>query len=68
MNYKNVIAKVKLLEAMPYIGTTYKHSKYFDYEYRMIFVAKYIVFYVVIEETVEIHRVIYSKCKMNKLI
>jgi len=37
-------------------------------EYRVLTVKNYLVFYVVLEETIEIHRIIYRKRNLSQLI
>jgi plasmid stabilization system protein ParE len=56
------------LASQPSIGVTYRGNHKFDYEYRQIFVGNYTVFYVVLENVVEIHRIIYSARNMEELI
>jgi len=60
--------KVTLLENQPFMGSLYKLNHKFDFEYRQIFVGNFTVFYVVINNLIEIHRIIYSKRNMKKLI
>ena len=67
-NFKdNFYEKISNLEQHPFIGALYKWNHRFDYEYRQLFVGSYTVFYVVLEKTVEIHRVIYSARNMEEL-
>jgi plasmid stabilization system protein ParE len=60
--------KVGILATAPYIGAVYKETRALEYEYRRIFVGNYTVFYIVLEDAVEIHRVIYSARNMAELI
>jgi plasmid stabilization system protein ParE len=60
--------KIEKLKINPYSYRLYKPSKPIDTEYRLLRVKNYLVFYVVIETTVEIHRVIYSKRDLSRII
>jgi len=46
----------------------YQFEKPLDNEYRVLPVKNYLVFYVVEEQVVEIHRVIYAKMDLSKVI
>lgn len=49
------------LKQFPHSCKVYQPIKGLPLEYRMLIVKNYSVFYVVLEDVVEIHRVIYSK-------
>ena len=61
---------VSLLEQFPYTHRVYKSPEPLEYEYRVMFVKNYAVFYVVDEDrhAVEIHRVIYAKRDLQKAL
>ena len=61
---------VSLLEQFPYAHRVYRSPETLDYEYRVLFVKNYAVFYIVDEErhAVEIHRVIYAKRDLQKAL
>lgn len=56
------------LERFPFSGSSYKGNGQFDFEYRMLLVENYIVFYIVLENTVEIHRIICAKRNLKELL
>ena len=64
----NLEKKIENLAHHPYICAIYKWNHKFDYEYRQIFVGNYMVFYVMMENFVEIHRVIHTTRNMELLI
>ncbi|MEN8907606.1 MAG: type II toxin-antitoxin system RelE/ParE family toxin [Clostridiales bacterium] len=56
------------LEQFPFSCKVYKSKmKDFESEYRLLPVKNYVVFYVVKEKFIEIHRILYSKMDLNKL-
>ena len=61
---------ISLLEQFPYAHRIFKSSEPLEYEYRVLYVKNYAVFYVVDEErhVVEIHRVIYAKRDLQKAL
>ena len=60
--------KILELKANPYSHHLYRPSKPIDTEYRLLRVKKYLVFYVVVDNIVEIHRIIYTKRDLSKII
>ena len=56
------------LKQYPYSCTLYQSKEPLESEYRFLPVKNYLVFYVVAENTVEIHRIIYAKMNLVKLI
>ncbi len=63
-------ASISLLQDFPYAYKLFRMIKPIDEEYRLLPVKNYAVFYVVREheKIVEIHRVIYSKMDINRII
>ncbi|MUV37108.1 hypothetical protein JNUCC1_00914 [Lentibacillus sp. JNUCC-1] len=61
-------ASISRLQEFPYSCKVYQTTAPLDTEYRVLPVKKYLVFYTVLEHQVEIHRVIYAKMDLNKLI
>jgi len=61
---------ISLLREFPYAHKLYRPVRTLEEEYRMIPVKNYAVFYVVREQdkVVEIHRVIYARMDLTKLI
>jgi toxin ParE1/3/4 len=59
---------ISILQQYPYSYKVYQPIKALENEYRFIPVRNYVVFYVVKEQVVEIHRVIYGKMDLTKLI
>ena len=56
------------LQQFPYSCKLYQPTQPLESEYRMLNVRKYLVFYVVTEHEVEIHRIIYAKMDITNLI
>lgn len=59
---------ISRLEQFPYSCKVYQPIKELETEYRLLPVKNYAVFYVVKEKVVEIHRVIYAKMDLTKII
>ena len=59
---------ISRLQQFPYSCKLYQGMEALDTEYRMMPVNNYLVFYVVTEHEVEIHRVIYAKMNIVNLI
>jgi len=59
---------ISRLQQFPYSSRVYQPIKSLEAEYRVLPVKNYLVFYVVIEQDVEIHRIIYAKIDLEKLI
>jgi len=61
---------ISLLREFPYAHKLYRPVRTLEEEYRMLPVKNYAVFYVVREQEkiVEIHRVIYARMDLTKLI
>jgi addiction module RelE/StbE family toxin len=56
------------LKDMPLAHRLYRPIKPLSAEYRILTVKNYLVFYIVQEETIEIHRIIYKKRNLSQLI
>jgi addiction module RelE/StbE family toxin len=56
------------LKIFPLAHRLYRPIKPIPTEYRMLTVKSYLVFYVVLEDTIEIHRIIYKKRNLSQLI
>jgi len=56
------------LKDFPLAHRIYHPIKPISVEYRVFTVKNYLVFYVVLESTVEIHRIIYKKRDLSQLI
>lgn len=59
---------ISRLEQFPYLCKVYQPIKELENEYRLLPVKNYAVFYVVKEKVVEIHRVVYAKMDLTKII
>ena len=59
--------RISFLAAHPGIGRKYKTDQDLDYPYRILQIRNYAVFYTIVEDTVEIHRIIYSKMDLTKI-
>jgi len=56
------------LKQYPYSCKLYQPKEPLESEYRFLPVKNYLVFYIVTENTIEIHRIIYAKMNLEKLI
>ncbi|MCY9666266.1 type II toxin-antitoxin system RelE/ParE family toxin [Paenibacillus alginolyticus] len=61
-------SSIAMLQEFPYSCKIYQPMKDLENEYRLLSVKNYLVFYVVKEQVVEIHRVIYAKMDLTKVI
>ena len=59
---------ISRLKQFPYSCKIYQTEESLDTEYRMLSVKNYLVFYVVIGESVEINRIIYAGMDYEKLL
>ena len=59
---------VSRLKKHPYAYKLYQPQDPIESEYRLLPVKNYLVFYIVIENIVEIHRIIYAKMNIEKII
>lgn len=57
---------ISRLEQFPFSYKVYPPSKELENEYRILPVKNYLVFYVVKEQVVEIHRILYAKMDITK--
>jgi toxin ParE1/3/4 len=64
----NVDRAISHLAEFPDIGAVPKHPKVAKRGYRMLIVDKYLIFYIVVGDVVQIHRVIYDKRNYVKLL
>lgn len=55
------------LQRFPYAYRIYQAMEPMELEYRVLPVKNYLVFYVVIEHEIEIHRIVYAKRNMKSL-
>lgn len=56
------------LSEFPYMYKTYNPIKRLEYEYRLLPINNYAIFYTIHDNTVEIHRIVYAKMDLKKLI
>jgi len=56
------------LKMFPLAHRLYRPIKPIAVEYRVLAVKNYLVFYVALEKTIEIHRIIYKKRNLSQLI
>ena len=61
-------SSIRLLQQFPYSYKVYQPIQPLETEYRILPVKNYLVFYVVTEDLVEIHRIIYSKMDIKNHI
>jgi addiction module RelE/StbE family toxin len=56
------------LKVFPLAHRLYRPIRPITTEYRVLTVKNYLVFYVVLEKTIDIHRIIYKKRNLSQLI
>ena len=56
------------LRMFPLAHRLYRPVRPLPTEYRVLTVKNYLIFYTVLEETIEIHRIIYKKRNLSQLI
>jgi addiction module RelE/StbE family toxin len=59
---------ISKLELFPQMGIIPKDIRLQSFGYRMLIIQNYLVFYIVLDEVVEIHRIISGKRKYNFLL
>ncbi|MCL2809160.1 MAG: type II toxin-antitoxin system RelE/ParE family toxin [Treponema sp.] len=60
--------EIKKLKRFPNAHRLYRPIKPIKTPYRIFTVGNYLVFYVVLEEYIEIHRIIYKKRNLSQLV
>ncbi|MDK2836698.1 MAG: toxin ParE1/3/4 [Thermosediminibacterales bacterium] len=61
-------SSISRLAQFPYSCRVYQPIQLLEAEYRILPVKNYLVFYVVTEHEVEIHRILYAKMNIEKFI
>lgn len=59
---------IERLQVFPYSCSLHQSKGHLQTEYRVLPVKSYLVFYTVFEHEVEIHRIIYSKMNLNRIL
>lgn len=59
---------IENLKAFPLAHRLYRPVKPIQTEYRVLTVKNHLVFYVILEDTIEIHRIVYKKRNLSQLI
>lgn len=60
--------RIGLLEQHPHLGRVPRNSKLREYGYRVLIVESYLVFYIVRNKKIEVHRVIHGSRNLDHLI
>jgi addiction module RelE/StbE family toxin len=69
MDFVNTLDNsISRLQQFPYSCKLYQPQESLEAEYRLLSVKNYLVFYIVTENEVEIHRIVYAKMNLEKLI
>lgn len=69
MDFINTLDKSILrLKQYPYSCKLYQPQESLETEYRFLPVKNYLVFFVVTENIVEIHRIVYAKMNLEKIV
>ena len=61
-------ATISKLETFPFMGTIPKDPRLQYLNYRMLVIQSYLIFYVVLEDVVEIRRILHGKRKFSFLL
>ena len=64
----NIDDSISKLEIFPYMGTVPRDIRLQSLGYRMLIVENYFAFYIVRDDTVEIHRILSSRRKFSFLL
>jgi len=65
---KTLDESISRLKQYPYSCKLYQPQEPLEYEYRFLPVKNYLVFYTVTENIAEVHRIVYAKMNLEKLI
>ena len=65
--YDRIIEKINALKEFPFMYEEYPVDV-MGFRYRKMVVDKYLIFYIVLEDTIEIHRIINSRMDSTKII
>ncbi|MEA4900538.1 type II toxin-antitoxin system RelE/ParE family toxin [Desulfitobacterium sp.] len=69
MNFLDVVDKtISKLAYFPYLGAIPKDIRLMHLNYRVLIIDNYLVFYVVLEEVVEIRRILHGKRQYSFLL
>jgi len=60
--------RISLLESNPLLGRVPRNTKLQEYDYRVLIIGSYLVFYVIHGQTVEINRVVHGSRSLDHLI
>lgn len=60
--------EISTLQGNPFRGAVHSSFRKHNYQYRKLFIKNYVVFYVILEDIVEIQRVFYNRRNMDKFI
>jgi len=64
----NIDESISKLELFPHMGTVPKDTRLQSLGYRMLIIQNHLVFYIVMDDIVEIHRIISGKRKYSFLL
>jgi len=65
--YDRIISKINILKQFPEMCEEYEKS-IIGYRYRKMIIDNYLVFYIIVDDIVEIHRIINSRIDSTKII
>jgi addiction module RelE/StbE family toxin len=65
---EKVDKRIGSLESQPFLGRIPRHPKLQEYGYRVLIVDSYLVFYIIRNKEIEIHRVIQGSRNLDYLI
>lgn len=60
--------KIKNLASNPLLGRVTRDDKLSQYGYRFLVIGSYLVFYVIRDKTIEIHRIIHGSRNLNNIL
>lgn len=64
----NIDHSISLLKQFPYSCRIYPSKDSLETEYRLLSVKNYLIFYVVVDYDIEIHRIVFAKKDIGNLI
>ena len=60
--------RIGLLEKQPLLGRIPRHHKLKEYGYRVLIIESYLVFYIIRNKSIEIHRVVHGSRNLDYFI
>lgn len=66
--YDRIISKIQELPRFPEMYEEYRSGDCYRFDYRRMVVDDYLIFYVVLDDVIEIHRILHGKKDIGKYL